>query len=519
MSTETMQPFEQSFNVVNPSPNDVPAYYAAAAAAAAAAVAGPSSSESDSNYLLETFHQFPHGDFRPTFYNPFEIKHRRRTSRAQLKVLEKSFSENSKPNATVRRILAQKLDMTPRGVQIWFQNRRAKAKLQRRKQSANSEDQQEKQQQDQQDQQQYHYQQQGSPYSSDEYDNNNSSDMDQSALFSQFFANVHPQSGNSGKPAFTSYLPPNGQMSTSMKPHQQETPVWGSLPWQQQHQQGAHSDDNVRSVAAVAAAAAAAAASTSYETNTTFASAFGSQHNNINNNNNWLNVPVHPLNNSDEQPRLVISGDDSVSRRKSCPSNTSIQQQQQADQSCLLAAQYSLNVPQSWSDQSKERRWSENDVTSWDGTSNNNSCCNFSGCNDLRRDWSLEACSPLPDQISMDFYPLQDISLGYPSVPATAATNNTVAITTSMPSVVAQPQQYTPPLGSSCSASTVSTSVTGSPISMDGYYENNNTNNGGCFDCLTLQNPSTTTTTTSQPVQQSSSNASVAEAIFTSTFA
>ncbi|KAI7855491.1 homeobox domain-containing protein, partial [Circinella umbellata] len=55
-------------------------------------------------------------------------KHRRRTSRAQLKVLEKSFSENSKPNATVRRMLAQKLDMTPRGVQIWFQNRRAKAK-------------------------------------------------------------------------------------------------------------------------------------------------------------------------------------------------------------------------------------------------------------------------------------------------------------------------------------------------------------------------------------------------------
>ncbi|KAI9266062.1 Homeodomain-like protein [Sporodiniella umbellata] len=72
-------------------------------------------------------------DFRPTFYNPFEIKHRRRTSRAQLKILEKSFSENCKPNATVRRILAQQLDMTPRGVQIWFQNRRAKAKLLRRK--------------------------------------------------------------------------------------------------------------------------------------------------------------------------------------------------------------------------------------------------------------------------------------------------------------------------------------------------------------------------------------------------
>lgn len=67
-------------------------------------------------------------DFRPTFYNPFEIKHRRRTSRAQFKVLEKTFLENPKPNASIRRWLAQKLVMTPRGVQVWFQNRRAKEK-------------------------------------------------------------------------------------------------------------------------------------------------------------------------------------------------------------------------------------------------------------------------------------------------------------------------------------------------------------------------------------------------------
>ncbi|RCH93841.1 hypothetical protein CU097_000698, partial [Rhizopus azygosporus] len=85
------------------------------------------------NYILGYSMPVENLDFRPTFYNPFEIKHRRRTSRAQLKILEKSFSENPKPNATVRRILAQQLDMTPRGVQIWFQNRRAKAKLLRRK--------------------------------------------------------------------------------------------------------------------------------------------------------------------------------------------------------------------------------------------------------------------------------------------------------------------------------------------------------------------------------------------------
>ena len=111
-----MQPFEQTYNT---------GYY-------------QQQQDGDINYVLgysnlDNHNNSNNGDFRPTFYNPFEIKHRRRTSRAQLKILEKSFMENPKPNATVRRILAQKLDMTPRGVQIWFQNRRAKAKLQRRK--------------------------------------------------------------------------------------------------------------------------------------------------------------------------------------------------------------------------------------------------------------------------------------------------------------------------------------------------------------------------------------------------
>ncbi|CAO3667084.1 unnamed protein product [Rhizopus stolonifer] len=91
------------------------------------------------NYMLGYNMPVENLDFRPTFYNPFEIKHRRRTSRAQLKILEESFSDNSKPNATVRRNLALQLDMTPRGVQIWFQNRRAKAKLLRRKSAAQTE--------------------------------------------------------------------------------------------------------------------------------------------------------------------------------------------------------------------------------------------------------------------------------------------------------------------------------------------------------------------------------------------
>lgn len=78
--------------------------------------------------MFETFHQSPHGDFKPTFYNPFEIKHRRRTTKAQFRVLETAFQENNKPNAGARRTLAAKLGMTPRAVQVWFQNRRAKNK-------------------------------------------------------------------------------------------------------------------------------------------------------------------------------------------------------------------------------------------------------------------------------------------------------------------------------------------------------------------------------------------------------
>ncbi|KAF9923719.1 hypothetical protein FBU30_006222 [Linnemannia zychae] len=73
-------------------------------------------------------HQSPHGELRTAFYNPYDIKRRRRTSRSQFKTLEKAFSENPKPNASTRQYLAQRLSMTPRGIQVWFQNRRAKNK-------------------------------------------------------------------------------------------------------------------------------------------------------------------------------------------------------------------------------------------------------------------------------------------------------------------------------------------------------------------------------------------------------
>lgn len=58
-------------------------------------------------------------DFRTFYpYNPSEVKHRKRTTRPQLKVLEETFKRETKPNAALRKQLAAQLEMTPRGVQV-----------------------------------------------------------------------------------------------------------------------------------------------------------------------------------------------------------------------------------------------------------------------------------------------------------------------------------------------------------------------------------------------------------------
>ncbi|KAJ7076347.1 hypothetical protein B0H15DRAFT_1026611 [Mycena belliarum] len=68
-------------------------------------------------------------DYRAFYpYTPNEVKHRKRTTSAQLKVLEAVFKRDTKPNAALRTELAAQLAMTARGVQVWFQNRRAKEK-------------------------------------------------------------------------------------------------------------------------------------------------------------------------------------------------------------------------------------------------------------------------------------------------------------------------------------------------------------------------------------------------------
>ena len=58
-------------------------------------------------------------DFREFYpYIPNEIKHRKRTTQAQLEILEETFAHDKKPNGVMRANLARQLDMTPRGVQV-----------------------------------------------------------------------------------------------------------------------------------------------------------------------------------------------------------------------------------------------------------------------------------------------------------------------------------------------------------------------------------------------------------------
>ncbi|KAJ3394233.1 hypothetical protein HDU92_007091 [Lobulomyces angularis] len=65
-------------------------------------------------------------------------KKRTRASPDQLAILEDTFLQNTSPNAKMREMLAEKLSMNERSIQIWFQNRRAKVKLlQKRAQSTN----------------------------------------------------------------------------------------------------------------------------------------------------------------------------------------------------------------------------------------------------------------------------------------------------------------------------------------------------------------------------------------------
>lgn len=61
-----------------------------------------------------------------------DTKKRIRTTPEQLRLLEKTYEQEKIPSQTLREELAQKLGMTPRRVQVWFQNKRAKERRMRK---------------------------------------------------------------------------------------------------------------------------------------------------------------------------------------------------------------------------------------------------------------------------------------------------------------------------------------------------------------------------------------------------
>ncbi|KAG2091207.1 uncharacterized protein F5147DRAFT_723988 [Suillus discolor] len=71
-------------------------------------------------------------------YIPNEVKHRKRTSRIQLKVLEDIFRKDKKPNAALRNQLAAELDMLPRAVQDKALRKRVQDSTQQDSPSAHS---------------------------------------------------------------------------------------------------------------------------------------------------------------------------------------------------------------------------------------------------------------------------------------------------------------------------------------------------------------------------------------------
>ena len=58
----------------------------------------------------------------PYIYDPTHIKHRRRTTPEQLKILEDTFKTDPKPNPTLRKQLSVQLGMSPRVLQVCLFN-------------------------------------------------------------------------------------------------------------------------------------------------------------------------------------------------------------------------------------------------------------------------------------------------------------------------------------------------------------------------------------------------------------
>ncbi|VEU23916.1 DEKNAAC105211 [Brettanomyces naardenensis] len=83
------------------------------------------SSSSETKYAFISHNQATFLSSEPSIDNArLARRKRRRTSPAELAILQAEFKKGSTPNKARREEIAQKVDMTEKAVQIWFQNRR-----------------------------------------------------------------------------------------------------------------------------------------------------------------------------------------------------------------------------------------------------------------------------------------------------------------------------------------------------------------------------------------------------------
>jgi hypothetical protein len=85
--------------------------------------------------LYQSQHEFVNQGIKEDLYlnvasppSSYWRRRRGRLTEEQTNVLNNIFKNEQKPDATTRALLAQKLDMSARAVQVWFQNRRARFK-------------------------------------------------------------------------------------------------------------------------------------------------------------------------------------------------------------------------------------------------------------------------------------------------------------------------------------------------------------------------------------------------------
>lgn len=123
-SPERVQSLEQSPGVsATPSPADqaqlppLPPAFASSAPVSRVSSASPPLAAS-APYATVTSTTFG------TLDNPLIPKKRRRTTPAELAILEHEFRVNARPDPLERARIAERLGMTARAVQVWYQNRR-----------------------------------------------------------------------------------------------------------------------------------------------------------------------------------------------------------------------------------------------------------------------------------------------------------------------------------------------------------------------------------------------------------